>query len=82
MRCAGPIFVTMTTRRGTIGNGVGPSSAAFSAGEAAPTPSTQYLLAALSLLSDAQLRIELDERIFEMKDNIGFLETANNQEPG
>ena len=73
----------MMSRQGQDrGNRAGLSSASLSAGEAAPTPSTEHLLAALSLLSDARLLIELDEQILDVEENIAFLETVNNPKPG
>ena len=73
--CRPPRFVAMMSRQGQDrGNRVGLSSASLSAGEAAPTSSTQFLLAALSLL------MQQDEQILEVEDNFGFLETAGRPE--
>ena len=64
----------MTTRLGRSGSRHGfRSAAARSAAEAAPTPSTDHLLAALSLLDDAWLLAGLDGQIFQVEDNIAFL---------
>ena len=42
-------------------------------GLAAPTPSTDHLLAALSLLDDTWLLAGLDEKILQVEDHIAFL---------
>ncbi len=69
----------MISRRGQVGTGVGLSSATFSAGEAAPTPSTQYLLDLLNLALDPGLPDLLDEDVVRVAEGVEVLAPTNNQ---